>query len=113
MYPATYRSIKVITKGHFAFVGEEERGRMEMKTAADSLRAFRTMNSGGGTYTLTGNSYTEKLEYFTDPAYVGTSLTFSCRTEGDRFYQTGAFPIFENGRKVRDAKLEEVWRRVE
>ena len=105
--------MKVITKSHFAFVGEEERGGRAMKTAADSLRAFRAVNSGGGTYTLKGSSYTEKLEYFTDPAYIGTSVTFSCRTEGDRFYQTGGFPIFENGRKVREAMLEEVWRRVE
>ena len=112
-YPTTYRSMKVITKGHFAVVGEEERGVKDMKTAADSLRAFRTMESGGGAYTVQGSTYTEKLEYFSDPAYVGTSVSFTCRTEGDRFYQTGAFPILQNGRKVREEKLEEVWRRIE
>jgi hypothetical protein len=112
-YPATYRAIKLITKNHFAFVGEEERGVQDMKTAADSLRAFRTMASGGGTYTIRGNTYTEKLEYFSDPAYVGASVSFTCRTEGDRFYQTGSFPILENGRKLRDAKIDEVWRRIE
>jgi hypothetical protein len=113
-YPATFRQIKVITKRHFAFLGEEaDRGVKAMVTSADSLRAFRTMNSGGGTYTLQGNSYTEKLEYFSDPAYRGVSLSFTCRTEGDRFFQAGLFPIFESGRKVRDIKLEEEWRRIE
>src|SRR5687767_11957870 len=74
-YPATWRQIKVITKSHFAFVGEEaDRGVKEMKSASDSLRAFQTMFSGGGTYTLQGTTYTEKLEYFANPAYLGMSV---------------------------------------
>jgi hypothetical protein len=110
---AGWRQIKIITKSHFAFLGEENRGVKEMKTIADSLQAFRTMNSGGGTYTLHGNTYTEKLEYFADPAYVGLSIPFTCKTEKDRFIQTGSLPILEGGRKVREMKLEEVWRRIE
>jgi len=85
----------------------------EMKTIADSLQAFRTMNSGGGAYTLQGSTYTEKLEYFADPAYVGLSIPFTCKTEKDRFIQTGSIRILEGGRKVRNLKLEEVWRRIE
>jgi hypothetical protein len=112
-YPASARGMKIITKGHFMFVSEEERGVKELKTIADSLQAFRTMGSGGGTYTIQGTTYTEKLDFFSDPAYLGRSIAFTCRTEGGRFYQTGAVPVFENGKKVRDTKLEEVWRRVE
>jgi hypothetical protein len=111
--PATWRQIKIITSGHFAFVGESDRGVKDMKSAADSLQAFRTMFSGGGTYTLTGNRYTEKLEYFADPAYLGMSMQFDCRTDGDRFIQTGTLPIMEGGKKVGEVKLEEVWRRIE
>src|SRR3954469_17844061 len=95
-YPATTREMKIITKGHFAFVSEGQRGVMDLKTVADTLAAFRTMASGGGTYTVRGNAYTEKVEYFYSPAYVGKSIAFTCRTEGDRFYQSGAFPILEN-----------------
>jgi hypothetical protein len=112
-YPASAREIKIITKGHFAFLSEEARGVKELKTAADSLQAFRTMGAGGGTYKLQGTTYTETLDYFADPAYVGRSISFTCRTEGDRFFQTGSFPVFANGKKVRDIKLEEVWRRIE
>lgn len=111
--PAGWRQIKIITKSHFAFLGEEDRGVKEMKTVADSLQAFRTMNSGGGTYTLQGNTYTEKLEYFADPVYVGLSIPFTCKAERDQFIQTGSIPILEGGRKVREMKLEEVWRRIE
>ena len=112
-YPASTRSIKIITKGHFAVLSEEARGVQELKTANDSLQAFRTMGAGGGTYKLQGTTYTETLDYFADPAYAGRSVSFTCRTEGDRFFQTGSFPVFENGKKVRDIKLDEVWRRIE
>jgi len=112
-YPASSRSMKIITKGHFAVLGEEARGVTELKGAADSLQAFRTMGAGGGTYKLQGTTYTETLDYFADPAYTGRSVSFTCRTEGDRFFQTGSFPVFQDGRKVRDVKLEEVWRRIE
>jgi hypothetical protein len=77
------------------------------------LAAFRTMGCGGGTYTLRGNTYTEKLEYFSDPAYLGLSIAFNCRTEGNQFFQTAAFPVIEGGKKVREVTLEEVWRRIE
>lgn len=112
-YAASARSIKIITKGHFAVLGDEARGVQELKTAADTLQAFRTMTAGGGTYTLQGTTYTEKLDYFADPAYNGRSVSFTCRTEGDRFFQTGSFPVLANGKTVRDIKLEEVWRRIE
>jgi len=112
-YPGSTRSLKIITKGHFAVLSEEARGVQELKTAADSLQAFRTMGAGAGTYTLQGTTYTETLDYFADPAYAGRSVSFTCRTEGDRFFQTGAFPVFEKGKKVRDVKLDEMWRRIE
>jgi hypothetical protein len=112
-YAASARSIKIITKGHFAVLGDEARGVKELKTAADSVQAFRTMTAGGGTYKLQGTTYTETLDYFGDPAYTGRSVSFTCRTEGDRFFQTGSYPVFENGKKVRDIKLDEVWRRIE
>ena len=100
-------------KGHFAFVGEGDRGVKDMKSAADSLQAFRTMFSGGGTYTLNGNSYKETVEYYADPAGVGLSIEFTCRTEGDRFVQTGSLPVMEGGKKVGEVSLQEVWRRLE
>jgi hypothetical protein len=112
-YPAGAGELKIITKTHFAVFWQIPGGPKEMKSTADSLAAFRHAGAGGGTYTVQGTTYTEKLDYFPDPAYVGKNVAFTCRTEGDRFYQSGNFPVFEGGRKVRDAKIEEVWRRVE
>lgn len=109
----TWRQIKIFTATHFAFLGSADRGVKDMKTAADSLQAFRTMSAGGGAYTQQDTMFTEKLEYFDDPAYLGMSLTYSCKTVGDRFTQTGNYPILQDGRKVRDLKLEEVYRRIE
>ena len=112
-YPAGFRQIKIITKGHFAFLAQEPGVPQELKSQADSLTAFAKTNSGGGTYTVQGTTYTEKLDYFSDPAYVGKTIPFACRTEGDRFYQSGTVPVFEGGKKVRDIKLEEAYKRVE
>jgi hypothetical protein len=112
-YTPGIRGIKIITKGHFAVLEREPGVPQEMKSQADSLAAFVKTISGGGTYTVQGTTYTEKLDYFSDPTYVGRAVPFTCRTEGDRFYQSGPFPIFEGGKKVRDIKLAEVWKRVE
>jgi hypothetical protein len=40
-------------------------------------------------------------------------LPFTCRTEGDRLYESGNVPVLQNGARVKDVRLEEVWRRVE
>jgi len=112
-YPSGVHSLKIITKGHFAVLSREPGVPKEMKSAADSLAAFRLMGFAGGTYTLQGTTYTETLDFFSDPAYVGKAVPFTCRTQGDRFYQSGNFPTLEGGKKVGDSKLEEVWRRVE
>jgi hypothetical protein len=112
-YPAGTRNLKIITKTHFAAFWQNPGGPKEMKSVADSLAAFRVAGAVGGTYTLQGTTYTERLDYFPDPAYVGKALAFTCRTEGDRFHQSGNFPVFASGKKVRDIKLEEVWKRVE
>ena len=112
-YPAGARQMKIITKGHFAVLWSAPGVPKVLMTPADSLAAFRGVGGGAGTYTVKGNTYTEKIDYFSDPAYAGKAIPFTCRTEGDRFYQSGLFPMFERGKKVRDSKLEEVWKRVE
>ena len=111
--PSGYRSMKIFTKEHFVFVGEEPGRIKEPKTAADSLAALLKTESGGGTYTANGSTYTEKYDFFWNPEYVGTSIRWSCRTEGDKLYQSGAFPIYQAGRKVREMRVQEIWRRIE
>ncbi|HVH66415.1 MAG TPA: hypothetical protein VM716_00960 [Gemmatimonadales bacterium] len=112
-YPATLHSRKVITKTHFAFVTRDDSAIKPLRTTADSLAFLQSMAAGSGTYTLRGTTYTERPDFYPDPAYVGMDLAFTCRTEGDRLYQKGSVPVLQNGAKVGDVKLEEVWRRVE
>jgi len=112
-YPTTLHRLKFITRNRWVWIARDDSSAKELRTTADSLQMFRTTGAGSGTYTVQGTTYTEKIEFFSDPAYIGQAVPFSCRTEGDRFYQTGNLPILQGGRKIRDVKLEEVYRRVE
>lgn len=112
-YPTTLHQLKFITRNRWIWIAKDDSGPKELTTTADSLKMFRTIGAGSGTYTLQGATYTEKIEFFSDPAYVGQSIPFSCRTAGDRFYQSGSLPILQGGKKVRDLQLEEVYKRVE
>ena len=112
-YSKTLHQLKFITRNRWVWIAKDDSGPKELKTTADSLRMFRTTGSGSGTYAVQGTTYTEKIEFFSDPAYIGLSLPFSCRIEGDRFYQSGMLPILQDGKKVRDLRLEEVYRRIE
>jgi hypothetical protein len=111
--PKTLHQLKFITRNRWIWIAKNDSGPKQLQTAADSLRMFRNIAAGSGTYTVQGTTYTEKIEFFSDPAYIGLSLPFACRTEGDRFYQTGTLPVFEGGKKVRDLPIAEVYRRVE
>ena len=112
-YPATLHARKLITKNHFVFISRDDGAIQEPRSTADTVAFLQSMAAGSGTYTVQGTTYTEKIEYFPDPAYIGRALPFSCRTEGDRFYQTGTVPVLEHGIRVRDVTVDEVWRRIE
>jgi hypothetical protein len=111
--PKTLHQLKFITRNRWVWIARDDSGPKQLQTQADSLRMFRSVAGGSGTYMVQGTTYTEKIEFFSDPAYIGLSLPFTCRTEGDRFYQTGTLPVFEGGKKVRDLPIAEVYRRVE
>ncbi len=112
-YPVGLHDRKFITRTHWAWVMKVDGDLMDLKTATDSLQAFRTRGGATGTYTVQGSTYTEKIDFFPDPVYEGISIPFTCRVEGDRFYQSGNYPIFQGGKKVRDIMLEEIYRRIE
>lgn len=107
-----WRQIKMVAGSHFTWVGQRA-GPASLQSVADSLTAYRNTGFGGGSYRVTDSTYTEHIEFFSDPAYVGRDIAFSCRIVGDRWYHTSEFPEIENGREVRRVHLQEVWRRIQ
>lgn len=62
-------------------------------------------SGGGGTYRVEGTTYTEVVQYHDASSYVGEEISFDCRTEDGRWYQSGELPD--------GTYLEEVYRRLE
>ena len=108
---------KLITAKHFVFIYQDVAKCLSLlanKTQRDSIAAYYDQfGAGAGTYTLVGNTYTETIEFFGDPTYVGLSLPFTVKVEGDKLYQSGKFPVMEGGKKVKEVLIEEVYKRIE
>jgi len=115
--PMSGRQLKTITKTRWTWIYHDKDKAMSLfakKTHEDSLLAFADpFGAGAGSYKLVGNTYTETIELFRNLNYIGLSIDFTVKVEGDRMFQTGKFPVFEGGKKVREILLEEVYKRIE
>lgn len=111
------RDVKHISSHHFAWTNQDKEKSMSLfarKTPHDSLAAFRDLQAfGEGTCTFNGDIYTETIESFMDPQYIGMSFDFTVKVDGDHLYQSGKYPILRDGKKVKEVMLEEVYRRLE
>jgi hypothetical protein len=110
------KDMKLITAKHFVWIYQDKDRALTLlskKTQSDSLAAAYLFGAGAGTYKLAGNTYTETIEYSSDPNYVGLSIDFIVRVEGDRLFQSGKFPLLEGGKKVKEVQLDEVYKRIE
>lgn len=116
MLTASASQLKFITAKNWVFIAQDKDktiAALERKSQ-DPLKDYMdAFGAGAGIYELSGNTYTETVEKFPDPAYIGRSFSFTVKVEGNRFYQSGSFPVFENGEKIQDSLLEEVYERVE
>ena len=81
-FDPTRKMVKIINPTHFAFL-EPCHLRMEKDTTASSFYA------GGGAYTLMDSVYTEKLEFFADPAWENHSFEFVVKIQNDTLIQKG------------------------
>ena len=111
--PSTFGQMKIFTKTRFAVVGLDTAFLGPLVTDADRLKFLSNLTAVGGSYLLGAGTWTEKIDYMSDPVYTGMSFTFQCVHEGDRLIQKGTFPLFVDGKKTRDISLQEVWRRVD
>ena len=108
--------LKFITAKNWVFIAQDKDKTIAAleKKSQDPLNDYmNAFGAGAGIYELSGNTYTETIEKFPDPTYIGRSISFTVKVEGNRFYQSGNYPVFENGEKVKDSLLEEVYERVE
>jgi len=79
-YASDFRMINVINYTHFAFL------RHDKNPPKDSSNHF---DGGGGIYTLSGNQYTEHLDYYADRNWEGKPFTFTIELRNDTLVQTG------------------------
>ena len=110
---AGYRGMKVLTDRHFMFVGQAaKRDTLPLKTETDTLRAYQ-MSGGAGTYTTSGTTYTEHIEIFVIPSWIGTSFRARCRIEGGLWYHSFTDPNDTTAGPGPYQHFIEVWRRLE
>ncbi len=92
------REIKMIGKTNFLVIRQD--------TTNDEL-----FFSGGGTYVLDGDSYTESLEFASWVTDIGSTLTYECSYEDSLWVITG--PVTEEGGESPGWKLTEKWKKIE
>ena len=106
--------VKLVTKHHFAWVAQENRrDTLPLKTFRDTTRVYS--DAGGyGTYTVSGNKYTEHIEVFPNPDYVGKDWPATCQVNGNQWIHSWIGPEYKDptGRTRRDT-VAEYYRRVE
>jgi hypothetical protein len=110
---SSYRQIKILTKTHWAFLSQEHSApKLTSGSDAELLAASKTFSAGGGTYTLDGDAYTEHVEFFYTPNFVGALLKFKIKWDGQEWIQTGTLPLKALGLGDKDVELYERYRRI-
>jgi hypothetical protein len=111
---ADWRQIKILTKTHWSFLSEKRTPPKLTSWTNDTelLAAAKAFGAGGGTYTVDGDTYTEHIDFFNTPNYIGTSIPWKIKWEGDDWIQTGTFPMKSLGLGDHDMELYERYRRA-
>ena len=79
-YTGNKQFIKIINEDHFAFL------KHDTNTPKDSSNHF---DAGGGSYTLSGDQYTEHLDYYSSPKWEGNTFKFTVTISNDTLIQQG------------------------
>lgn len=81
-YTRDIQMIKIINDSHFSFLNHD------LNKGKDSLAAHFV--AGGGQYQLSGDQYTEHLEYCSDRQWEGNDFVFTVTIQNDTLTQQGA-----------------------
>lgn len=87
-YSKNLSFIKIINDSHFAFLEHD------LTKGKDSAAIYV---SGGGRYSINGNSYTEHLEYCSDRQWEGNDFNFTISVKNDTLVQTGIEKVEDAG----------------
>jgi hypothetical protein len=110
---SSYRQIKMLTNNHWVFLSQDKSApKLTNGSDAELLAAAKTFAAGAGTYTLDGDAYTEHVEFFYTPNFVGATLKFKIKWVGDEWIQTGTIPVKALGLGDKDMELYERYRRI-
>lgn len=88
-YDPGFTQTKILTAEHFSFGRQTDTGAL----------------SGGGRYSLDGETYTETIDYHYNASHVGKTLSFEARLEGDSIWH-------HSGQIGENYHIYEVWERV-
>lgn len=92
------KSIKIITPTHFMVFAESQ-----------NENGSEFMRSHGGTYTLNGNKYVEKIDVASWEDYGKEKTDFIVESDGNTFYQKGILTLGDGS----EFPVDEVWTKVE
>jgi hypothetical protein len=87
-YTKGQQMIKIMNDSHFAFL------KHDLNAPKDSSNNF---DAGGGSYTLTGDQYTEHLDYYKDRNWEGKPFTFTVTVQNDTLTQKGIEKVDKEG----------------
>lgn len=87
-YTKDQQMIKIINDTHFAFLKHNLKPDPEGKNNFDA---------GGGKYKLSGDEYTEYLDYYSDKNWEGKAFNFKVTIKNDTLIQTGIEKIESEG----------------
>jgi hypothetical protein len=86
------QTIKILSASHFQW-------------AAFNYQTKQFLGTGGGTYALKDNQYTETIQFFSrDNSRVGMSLSFECKLDGTDWYH--------KGKGTTGNPVNEVWEKI-
>jgi|BarGraIncu00222A_1022003.scaffolds.fasta_scaffold72961_1 hypothetical protein len=114
-HPIEGRHIKLLTKSHYSWARQDRKQVEELLakgTQRDSIVAYHDAYATG-TYKVVGDKYIETAEFFYAPQYIGKSVEFKFKLEGNRWYISGHFSHYDKDKKIDEVQLDQVWKRID
>jgi len=114
-HPIEGRHIKLLTKSHYSWARQDKKHLVDLLskgTQHDSITAYHDAYATG-TYKVVGDKYIETTEFFYAPQYIGKSVEFKFKLDGDTWTISGHFSHYNSDKKIDEVQLDQVWKRID